>query len=61
MPETKITESSSTVTYEEERREGRLFRKLVELWPLWIVMPSGVAACFKFYFTVTDLAEGQRR
>lgn len=60
MSETKVTETS-TVTIEEERREGRILRKLIELWPLWLTVLGGIAACFKFYFTVTDLDAGQKK
>lgn len=58
---TSVTESISTATFDEERREGRMLRKIIDLWPLWLVVLSGVAACFKFYFTVNDLAVGQAR
>lgn len=60
MSETKVTETS-TVTIEEERREGRILRKIIELWPLWLTVLGGIAACFKFYFTVTDLDAAQKR
>jgi hypothetical protein len=57
----KVSESISTVTIEEERRESRIFRKAIELWPLWLTVAGGIVACIKFYFTVADLAAGQAR
>lgn len=58
---TVSTESSVTIEQNEDRRQSQLFRKIVELWPLWLVLLSGIAASFKFYFTVTDLAEAQKK
>lgn len=54
------TESSVVVEQDEERRESRILRKVFDLWPLWLTLLGGVAACFKFYFNVADLAESQK-
>lgn len=54
------TESSVVVEQDEERRENRFFRRLIDLWPIGVVLLGGVAACFKFYYNVADLAESQK-
>lgn len=55
------TESSITIEQDAERRQNQLLRKLFELWPLWVVVLSGIAACFKFYFRVNDIDAAQKR
>lgn len=34
--------------------------KLLDLWPLWLTVLGGIAACFKFYYTVNDLSMAQK-
>lgn len=41
--------------------DRRVAKSLIQYWQLWVLLLGGAIACVKFYYTVQDLSEAQKR
>ncbi len=41
--------------------DRRVAKSLMQYWQLWVLLLGGAIACVKFYYTVQDLSEAQKR
>lgn len=44
-----------------EGEDRRVAKSLIQYWQLWVLLLGGAIACVKFYYTVQDLSEAQKR
>jgi len=42
-------------------QERRVAKSLIDYWQLWVLLLGGAIACVKFYYTVQDVSEAQRK